>query len=332
MNKKLLKEIADKMVTSGKGILAIDESHGTCEKRFLALNVPFEEKTRQNYRELLVTTKGIEEAVSGYILFDETIRQCTSDGEKFVDILANKGILSGIKLDKGAKDLALSKGEKVTEGLDNLRNRLVEYKELGASFAKWRAVIAIDEENNLPSDACIVSNAHALARYAALCQEAGIVPMVEPEILLDGNHSIELCKQVSEKVWIELFKQLKLLKVYLPGAILKTSMILPGINNETQVSDEKIAKETIESFKKVIPEELAGIVFLSGGQSAIESTSRLAKMNEIYNDLSWPVSFSYGRGIQQPALELWAKDSESNYELAQKALLERALANGKVVK
>ena len=332
MNKEILKETADKMVAYGKGILAIDESHGTCEKRFSALNVPFNETTRQNYRQLLVTTDGIEEAVAGYILFDETIRQSTDDNRKFVDVLSNKGILAGIKVDKGAKELALSEGEKVTEGLDGLRERLIEYKELGASFAKWRAVITIDEENNLPTDACIMSNAHALARYAALCQEIDIVPMVEPEILLDGNHSIELCKEVCEKTWTKLFEQLKLLNVYLPGTILKTSMILPGKDNENQVSDEVIARETVESFKKVVPKELAGIVFLSGGQTADESTSRLAKMNEMYNDLPWPVSFSYGRGIQQPALELWAQDAEANYKEAQQALLKRALANGEAVK
>ncbi len=332
MNKKILKDVASKMVAYGKGILAIDESHGTCEKRFKALNVAFNEQTRQNYRQMLVTTEGIEEAVAGYILFDETIRQKTDDGKRFVDVLSDKGILSGIKVDKGAKDLALFPGEKVTEGLDGLRERLIEYKKLGASFAKWRAVITIDEENNLPTQACISANTHALARYAALCQEIDIVPMVEPEILLDGNHSLETCREVSQKVWSELFKQLELFNVYLPGTILKTSMVLPGKDSQNQVSDEVIARETIESFKKVVPEDLAGIVFLSGGQSAKESTDRLLKMHELYKDLPWPVSFSYGRGIQQPALELWAKDQVANYKQAQQALLERALANGEAVK
>jgi len=325
-----LHETAKKMVAPGKGILAIDESHATCKKRFDALGVDFTEENRQHYRQLLVTAPETETALAGMILFDETIRQSTQDGVPFVKILREKNIIPGIKVDAGAKDLALFPGEKVTEGLDGLRDRLKEYKELGAGFAKWRAVITIGAD--IPSDGCIYANAHALARYAGLCQEADVVPMVEPEILIDGDHTIERCQEISEKTWTVLFDLLKFFRVDLAGTILKTSMVLPGKSCQTQVDDDTIAKATIESFKKIIPAELAGIVFLSGGQTDSQSTLRLNHMNQLYQDLPWPVSFSYGRGIQQPALELWAADKTGNYNEAQKILAHRAKMNGLAAK
>lgn len=325
MNKDQLKQVAQALVVEGKGILAIDESTGTCKKRFEALNVPFTEENRRLYRQLLVTSPGIEEAVSGYILFDETIRQKTDDGTSFVDVLNTKGIMPGIKVDMGAKDMALHPGEKVTEGLDGLRDRLAEYVELGAKFTKWRAAIAQSE--TLPTLACMKSNAHALARYAALVQEAGLVPIVEPEMLIDGGHSLERNAEVSAQMWDLLFEELQLQGVYLEGCILKTSMIISGKDADSRAGVEQVAAATLQGLKAHVPSELAGVVFLSGGQSELESTQHLNAMNKLEEEKPWPLTFSYGRAIQQPALEIWAKNFD-DVDLAQKALTHRALANG----
>ena len=253
-----LTNTAKAMVASGKGILAIDESHGTCKKRFDALGVECDEESRRIYRQLLITADGINEGVSGMILFDETLRQKTDDGTPFPKALENAGMLPGIKVDMGAKDLALHDGEKVTEGLTGLRERLAEYKELGAKFAKWRAVITIG--NDIPSDACIMANAHGLARYAALCQEAGIVPMVEPEIILDGDHTIETCYEVSVKTWKKLFSELAQQGVAPEGTILKTSMILAGKDCPQQADLDTIAKQTVAGLKEGVPENI-GVLF-----------------------------------------------------------------------
>lgn len=329
MDIETLKKTAQAMVAAGKGILAIDESHGTCKKRFDALGVECDEESRRAYRGLLISAP-VSEAISGMILFDETIRQKTDDGRPFPQVLSDAGILPGIKVDTGAKDLALHPGEKTTEGLDGLRDRLKEYASLGAKFAKWRSVIAIG--NNMPSDACIHANAHGLARYAALCQEAGLVPMVEPEILLEGNHTIETCSEVSVKSWKKLFKELADQDVALEGLILKTSMILSGNKCDTQADLDTICKMTVEGLKEGVPANVAGIVFLSGGQGDVEATERLNRMNELYkNDIPWPLSFSYGRSIQRPALQMWA-DDPSNITGAQEALAKRAKLNGLAAK
>jgi len=325
MDLDTLKQTANAMVAHGKGILAIDESMPTCKKRFDALGIDSNEENRRLYRQLLVTAQGIEESVAGYILFDETIRQKTDDGTSFVKILKNKGILPGIKLDKGAKPLALHEGEKVTEGLDGLRDRIHEYAQLGAKFAKWRSVITIG--NGIPSEACIMANAHGLARYAALCQEQNIVPMVEPEILIDGNHSIKTCYEVSVKTWTILFQQLKLQGVALEGTILKTSMIISGKDALERADAQTVAEQTIKGLMQVVPANLAGVVFLSGGQSDSDSTIHLNLMHQLEIDLPWPLSFSYGRSIQRPALETWANNMSAIKE-AQEKLVHRAKMNG----
>jgi fructose-bisphosphate aldolase class I len=323
MNIEKLQATAKAMVADGKGVLAIDESHATCTKRFEALGVECTEENRRQYRQMLVTAP-VEDYISGMILFDETLRQKNDDGTPFVDILKGKGIIPGIKVDKGAKDLALHPGEKVTEGLDGLRDRLAEFAEIGAEFAKWRAVIAIGEA--MPSEACIKGNAHALARYAALCQEAGIVPMVEPEILIDGDHNIEECDAVSEKVYQALFAELAEQGVDLTGTILKTSMIVSGKDCPTQADVQEVAEKTVANFVRNCPAELAGIVFLSGGQSNEKSTAHLNAMHNLDVDMPWPLSFSYGRAIQSNALKIWAENQASIIE-AQRALAERAKFN-----
>ena len=324
MDIQKLQQTAQAMVASGKGILAIDESHSTCKKRFEALGVVSSEENRRHYRGLLVTAPNIENYVSGMILFDETLRQATDEGKSYSQVLTDKGIMPGIKVDTGAKPLALHDGEFVTEGLDNLRDRLEEYKSLGARFAKWRAVITIGD--NMPSNACVVVNAHALARYAALCQEADIVPMVEPEILIDGDHTLERCYEVTTQVYQELFTQLREQGVLLEGTILKTSMVISGTKNSHQCSPTEVAEWTVKCLKENVPSELAGVVFLSGGMTNIQSTENLNEMNKI-GGTPWPLSFSYGRAIQQPALELWAEDMQGNYEEAQHQLVHRAKMN-----
>lgn len=325
MDLTILKETAQAMVAPGKGVLAIDESTGTCTKRFEALGVECNEESRRHYRGLLVSAP-VSENISGMILFEETLRQANDEGVSFPEVLSSAGIIPGIKVDQKAHDLALHPGEKVTEGLDGLRERLQEFKSLGARFAKWRAVIAIGE--NLPSQACITANAHALARYASLCQEADVVPMVEPEILLDGDHSIERCYEVTAEVLQALFSHMKEQGVAMEGAILKVSMVLSGKNHPEQADAETVARETVRCLKENVPHDLAGVVFLSGGQSPADSTIHLHLMNSLHDDLPWPLSFSYGRGIQQPALELWAQDNDGNYEAAQNALAHRAKMNG----
>jgi fructose-bisphosphate aldolase class I len=329
MNLSVLKATAQAMVAPGKGILAIDESHSTCAKRFEKLGVPCTEETRRAYRGLLVGAPGIGEYVSGMILFDETLRQATDAGVSFAEVLKQGGMIPGIKVDTGAKDLALHPGEMVTEGLDGLRERLKEYASLGAGFAKWRAVITIGA--GLPSEACIEANAHALARYAALCQEAGIVPMVEPEILMEGSHSIEECYEATARTLRALFAQLKEQNVALEGTILKVSMVISGTEAARQASPQEVAEQTFKCLKENVPSELPGIVFLSGGQSPEQSTLHLNLINQL-GDKPWPISFSYGRGIQAPALELWAKDPAANVSAAQERLVHWSKMNSQAAR
>ena len=316
---------AKMMVAEGKGILAIDESTPTIKKRFDTINVESTEENRRAYRDLLITNPGGSKYISGMILYDETIRQSTSDGATFTEKLINDGIMPGIKVDTGAKDFALHANEKITEGLDGLRDRLAEYKTLGAKFAKWRAVITIG--NNMPTDACIDANAHALARYAGLCQEIGIVPMVEPEVLMDADNTIERCYDVTEKTLSTLFTTLKDQDISIAHTILKTNMVISGKQCSTQASVEEVAKSTVRCLLKNVPSELAGIVFLSGGQSAELATAHLNAMNQNNKDLPWPLSFSYGRALQEPCLKAWGGES-TNIEAAQKALLHREKCNG----
>jgi fructose-bisphosphate aldolase class I len=324
MSAEKLESAAQAMVADGKGILAIDESNPTIKKRFDSIQAECTEESRRAYRELLITRPGIEEFISGMILFDETLRQSTSDGVPFPEAMTKKGIMPGIKVDKGAKDLALHSGEKVTEGLDGLRERLAEYRELGSPFAKWRAVITIGD--NMPTAGCIQANAHALARYAALCQEAGLVPMVEPEVLLDGNHTIERCFEVSEATLKALFDALSEQRVLLEGTILKASMVLSGADCATRAGVEIVAEQTIACLKQSVPAALAGVVFLSGGQTPQEATAHLNAMNAMADDLPWKLSFSYSRALQAPALSAWA-GSAANAKAAQDALYHRARLN-----
>jgi fructose-bisphosphate aldolase class I len=324
MNAEKLESAAQAMVADGKGILAIDESNPTVKKRFDSIQTECTEESRRTYRELLITCPGLEEFVSGMILFDETLRQSTADGVPFPAALAKKGIMPGIKVDKGAKDLALHSGEKVTEGLDGLRERLAEYRELGSPFAKWRAVITIGDD--MPSAGCIQANAHALARYAALCQEAGLVPMVEPEVLLDGNHTIERCLEVSEATLKALFEALSEQRVLLEGTILKASMVLSGADCASRAGVEAVAEQTIACLQRSVPAALAGVVFLSGGQTPQEATAHLNAMNAMADNLPWKLSFSYSRALQAPALSAWA-GSAANAKAAQDVLCHRARLN-----
>ncbi len=313
------------MVALGKGIIAADESSATCQKRFDAVGVPCTEENRRAYRETIITAPGLEQYVSGIILYDETIRQETSDGEPFAETLAKKGILPGIKVDGGVKELALHAGEKITEGLDGLRDRLVEYNTLGAKFAKWRAVIMIGQ--GIPSDACIHANAHAMARYAALCQEAGIVPIVEPEVLIDGDHSIEQCYEASVRTLKKTFEELAGQDVLLEGVILKASMVIAGKKAAKQSAVEEVSKETLRALKETVPANLAGVVFLSGGQGDEQATEHLNAMNAA-GKMPWPLSFSYARAIQNPVLKLWAENPSANVPKAQATLLFRSKMNG----
>lgn len=321
MDINVLTKTAKQMVAPGKGILAADESSSTIKKRFEAVKVADNEENRRHYRQTLLTTPGLEEYISGVILYDETLRQKNEDGTPFADVLSKKGILPGIKVDAGAKEMALHPEEKITEGLDKLRERLAEYSKLGAKFAKWRAVITIGD--GIPTEACIHSNAHAMARYAALCQEADIVPIVEPEVLMDGDHTIERCFEVTEEVLEETFEELERQKVALPGTILKASMVIAGKKAAKQSSVEEVADQTVRVLAEEVPKELTGIVFLSGGQSDEQATANLNAMNKLGKH-SWPLSFSYGRALQNAALSLWAQDKKANYEKAQQALLFRS--------
>jgi fructose-bisphosphate aldolase class I len=325
MNDKQMVSVADAMVAEGKGILAIDESTGTCKKRFDSIGVPCTEENRRAYREMLITTPGLGKSISGMILFDETIRQSTADGQSFVSCLQKAGILPGIKVDKGAHPLAGHPGEKVTEGLDGLRARLEEYSELGAQFAKWRAVITIGED--IPSASCLQANAHALARYAALCQEAGLVPIVEPEVLMDGDHSLDECFDVTEATLHAVFNQLYEQNILLEGTILKASMVISGADAPDRADVDQVAEATLQCLLNTVPAALAGIVFLSGGQSELEATAHLDAMNRL-GPLPWPLSFSYGRALQGPALHTWGENPAGNVAAAQRKLAHRAQMNG----
>ena len=350
MNNQMLTDNAKALVADHKGLLAMDESNPTCNKRFAKLNIPQTVEARRAYRELIITTPGLGESISGVILYDETIRQQKKDGTPFLKILGDAGIIPGIKVDTGAKDLAAHPGEKITEGLDGLRDRLKEYFQMGARFAKWRAVITIGE--GIPSRSCIEANAHALARYAALCQEAGLVPIVEPEVLMDGGHTLEVCRKVTEEVLRNVFIQLNCQRVLLEGMILKPNMVLPGLTcpphqevKEVSVGEQQyqvrltdrqpdkeqdvdeVANITVKSLWRTVPAAVPGIAFLSGGQSPELASARLNLMNlRFKSQLPWALSFSFARAIQQPALEIW-RGQEVNVKAAQQALLQRARCN-----
>jgi fructose-bisphosphate aldolase, class I len=323
MSANNLAAIAQAMVAPGKGILAADESTGTIEKRFKSINVDSTEENRRAYRDMLFSSKGLGQFISGVILYDETLRQKSADGTPFVSALETNGILPGIKVDTGAKDLALCPGETVTEGLDNLPKRCAEYVKLGAKFAKWRAVITIGRD--IPSSTCIAANAHALARYAAVCQAAGLVPIVEPEVLMDGDHTIERCEEVTEWTLNAVYEALYMNRVTLEHTILKPSMVISGKACARQAGVEEVAERTVRILKRTVPAAVAGIAFLSGGQSDETATAHLNAMNKIGN-LPWPLSFSYGRALQQPALKAW-KGAAANVAAAQAALLHRSRMN-----
>src|SRR5687767_12937243 len=320
-----LAETARAMVAPGKGIIAIDESTNTIKKRFDGVGIENSEENRRRYREMLLTTPNLSEHISGAILYDETLRQKTSSGQSFAQYMLERGILPGIKVDKGPVPLAGFPGELVTEGLDGLRERLKEYAKLGAKFAKWRAVITIGED--MPSGTCIEANCHALARYAALCQEAGIVPMVEPEVLMDGDHDLDVCYEVTEATLRSLFGALYEQNVMLEGTILKASMVVSGKDCEDQADADEVAEATIRCLKAAVPASLPGIVFLSGGQSDEQATAHLNAMN-LMGPHPWPLSFSYGRAMQSAALLLWAKDMQANFKAAQDMVILRAKQNG----
>jgi fructose-bisphosphate aldolase class I len=323
MSKQELESVAQAMVAKGKGILAADESMGTIKRRFDSIKIESNDDNRRAYREMLFTTKGVEEAISGVILFDETIRTSASDGTPFAQLLAKKGIMPGIKVDKGPVDIPGFPGEVVTEGLDGLRGRLKEYKELGAKFAKWRAVITIGD--GIPTRTCLEANAHALARYAALCQEVVIVPIVEPEVLLDGGHTIERCQDVAEETLRITFWQLMEQRVHLEGMILKPSMVVSGKDNPRQAGVEEVAERTLRCLKRTVPSAVPGIAFLSGGQSAVSATEHLNAMNAT-GPHPWQVSFSYARALQDPALKAW-KGEAGNVAAAQTIFYHRAKLN-----
>jgi fructose-bisphosphate aldolase class I len=325
MKTQELVDTAKALVADDKGLLAMDESNPTCNKRFAKLGIPQTVETRRAYRELIVTTPGLGECISGAILYDETIRQQKKDGTPFLKLLIDAGIIPGIKVDTGAKDLAAHPGEKITEGLDGLRDRLKEYFQMGARFAKWRAVIAIGD--GIPSRGGLEANAHALARYAALCQEAGLVPVVEPEVLMDGDHTLEHCRVVTEEVLRTVFIQLNSQRVLLEGMILKPNMVLPGLTCSTQASADEVANITVKTLWRTVPAAVPGIAFLSGGQSAELASARLNAMNHRFKaQRPWALSFSFARAIQQPALEIW-QGKEANVKAAQQALLHRARCN-----
>jgi fructose-bisphosphate aldolase class I len=325
MNEQALIATAEAMVADDKGLLAMDESNGTCNKRFAALGIPQTVDYRRAYRELIVTTPDLGKYISGVILYDETIRQQKKDGTPFIRVILDAGIIPGIKVDIGAKYLAGHPGEKVTEGLDGLRGRLKEYALMGARFAKWRGVISTND--TLPTRGCIVANADALARYAALCQEAGLVPVVEPEVLMAGDHTIHQCFDVTEETLRSVFKELRLQNVMLEGIILKPNMILPGLACKVQETVNEVADATIKCLLRNVPAAVPGVAFLSGGQAPELATIRLNAMNLRFKSrLPWGVAFSFARAIQQPALEIW-KGDEANVLAAQQALFHRAMCN-----
>ncbi len=322
MNMRALTATAKEMVANGKGLLAIDESIGTCNKRFAQWGIPQNAETRRQYRELIINTPGLGESISGAILFDETIRQRKDDDTPFAKALADLGIIPGIKVDTGAKPMPAFPGEKITEGLDGLRARLVEYVQMGARFAKWRAVLVIGD--GVPTPGCIEANANALARYAALCQEAGLVPVVEPEVLMEGAHTLDTCCRVTEQVLRIVFGQLYAQRVRLEGMILKPNMILPGSACPTQESVDETADATVECLLRAVPAAVPGVAFLSGGQSGELASARLNAMNVRFKTrLPWALAFSYGRAIQEPALQIWHGE-QHHAAAAQEALYHRA--------
>ena len=325
MKTENLESVAKKLVAPGKGILAADESSGTIEKRLKSINVPSTEENRRAYREILFTTKGAGEFISGVILFDETIRQKTQDDRTFVAALEEQGIVPGIKVDKGAKAMANFPGEKITEGLDGLRDRLAEYRKLGARFAKWRAVIAIGDK--IPTRTCIDANAEALARYAALCQDSNLVPIVEPEVLMDGAHTIERHFEVTQQTLESVFHALYEHRVALEGMLLKPNMVLSGKECSQQASVQGAADATVRCMKRVVPSAVPGLVFLSGGQTDLQATEHLNAMNRL-EGLPWQLSFSYGRALQAPVLKAWKGDA-ANVTAAQQAFHHRAWCNSK---
>jgi fructose-bisphosphate aldolase, class I len=326
MGAQELYDTARAIVADHKGILAADESTGTIKKRFDSIGVESTEENRRFYRQLLFTAPGMEDFVGGVIMYDETIRQATDDGTPFADFLAAKGVVPGIKVDTGAHDLAGFPGEKVTEGLDGLRARLEEYRDLGARFAKWRAVLTIGD--GIPTDTCIAANAHALARYAGLCQEAGLVPIVEPEVLMDADNTLEVCQEVTTRTLHETFDELYDFGIDLQGTLLKPNMVIAGKGCPEQSGPDRIAQATVDTFRDVVPAAVPGIVFLSGGQSEVQATENLNAINRVGGP--WPLSFSYGRALQQSALSSWGGDA-ANADAAQAAFVHRAKMNALAV-
>jgi fructose-bisphosphate aldolase class I len=327
MNEQTLKATAAALTADGKGLLAMDESNPTADRRFAALGIPQTPEMRRAYRDMIVTAPGLAESIGGAILYDETIRTKTFADVPFAQALEQVGIIAGIKVDAGAKPLALHDGELVTEGLDGLRERLAEYSKMGARFAKWRAVITIAEASSAPSRGCHEANAQALARYAALCQEAGIVPIVEPEVLMDGTHTLARCAEVTERALHFVFDALRTQRVLLEGMILKPNMVVPGLQCPTQDGVDAVADATVQVFRRIVPTAVGGIAFLSGGQSAADASARLNAMHVRHaRELPWPLAFSFARAIQDPAMKAWAGRKE-NVLAAQKALVERARLN-----
>ena len=325
MNLQTLRETVNSLFTDNKGLLAMDESTGTCNKRFAQLGIPQTVEARRAYRELIVTTPRLGESIGGAILYDETIRQQKDDGTPFVQVLLDAGITPGIKVDTGAKELAGHPGEKVTEGLDGLRDRLQEYFQMGARFAKWRAVITIGP--GIPSWGCIEDNAHALARYAAMCQAEGLVPVVEPEVVMDGDHTLETCCEVTERVLRAVFSELFTQRVVLEGMVLKPNMVLPAMFTSIHPTLDEVADATVNCFLQSVPAAVPAIAFLSGGQPAELASARLNAMNARFKSrLPWELAFSFARAIQQPALEIW-NGCQANVAAAQRALYHRALCN-----
>jgi fructose-bisphosphate aldolase class I len=320
-----LAKVARAMVARGRGILAADESTGTIGKRFESIKVENTEENRRAYRELLFTTRALGEHVSGVILYDETLRQKAADGTPFTALLSRQGVLPGIKVDAGTADLAFCPDEKITEGLDKLAKRCQEYVKLGAKFAKWRAVITIGA--GIPSTTCIAANAHALGRYAAICQANGLVPIVEPEVLMDGDHTIERCEEVTEWTLNAVYQALYVNRVVLEESVLKPSMVIAGKDAARQAGSDEIAARTVGVLKRCVPAAVAGIAFLSGGQGDEQATENLATMNRLFPDLPWPLTFSYGRALQQPSLKAW-RGAAANVAQAQALLAHRARMNG----
>jgi fructose-bisphosphate aldolase class I len=327
MNEETLRATVAAMTADARGLLAMDESNPTADKRFAALGIAQTPEMRRAYRDMIVTAPGLSESISGAILYDETIRSTTFADVPFAQALEKAGIVPGIKVDGGTRPLALHDGEVVTEGLDGLRDRLAEYSKMGARFAKWRAVITIADEKGAPSRGCLEANAHALARYAALCQEAGIVPIVEPEVLMDGGHALARCAEVTERTLHCVFDALRTQRVLLEGMVLKPNMIVPGLKCPAQASVDDVADATIAVFRRAVPAAVGGIAFLSGGQSAPDASARLNAMHQRHErELPWPLAFSFARAIQDPAMKAWAGRQE-NVAAAQQALVQRARLN-----